>query len=528
MRSADTNVIKRAYTKQAYTEHEILELHRCMDPVTGPQYFMENYVYVQHVTHGKVLFKLYDYQKDLIDAYHNYRYSVSLVSRQMGKSALASAYLLWYATFIDDVTILIASNKNDGAMEIMHRLRYAYENLPNFLRAGAATYNKKSIEFDNGSRIIAQATTENTGRGLTLNLVYLDEFAFVPPRIAKEFWTSISPTLSTGGKCIITSTPNSDEDQFAEIWNLANRRIDEYGNEKATGVNGFRPYLASWERHPERDEKWALEEYNKIGPERFAREHECKFIIFEETLINSTKLANMEGIEPIRRDGQVRWYKKVSSDKSYVVGLDPAMGTGGDYAAIQVFELPTMEQVAEWQHNKSIVEAQIKTLQDILKYLESEGAQEIFWSVENNSLGEAALAVIRSIGEDYFPGTLLNDPVRTNAGRNYRKGFTTTAKSKIEACSRLKSWLESGKMKVNSRNLISELKTFIAKSNSYEAKQGTTDDLVMSTILIVRMIGVVADWEDSVAQAISTTKREDGDHSYDEDEEDYNTPLPIL
>ena len=276
------SVVKKPHTRQTFTKEELLEYARCMDPIYGPEYFMSKYVYVQHTQLGRVLFELYDYQKELIDCYHNHRYSISLVSRQMGKSTLAAAYLLWYATFTKDVTILVASNKNDGAMEIMHRLRFAYEHLPNFLRAGVVSYNKKSIEFDNGSRIIAQATTENTGRGLTLNLVYLDEFAFVPPRIAKEFWTSISPTLSTGGKCIITSTPNNDEDQFAEIWHLANKRIDEYGNETPTGVNGFRPYLATWERHPDRDQAWADEEFAKIGEDRFSREHLC---VISDTLV---------------------------------------------------------------------------------------------------------------------------------------------------------------------------------------------------------------------------------------------------
>lgn len=166
------DIVRAPYQTMVYTDQQKLELYKCFHPETGPRYFIENYVYVQHVKHGKVLMKLYPYQVGLLESYNSFRNSCSLISRQMGKSVLAAAYLLWYAMFNDDVTILVASNKHEGAMEIMHRIRFAYESVPDFLRAGVVTYNKKSITFDNGSRIISQATTANTGRGLTINLAY--------------------------------------------------------------------------------------------------------------------------------------------------------------------------------------------------------------------------------------------------------------------------------------------------------------------------------------------------------------------
>ena len=230
-----------------------------------------------------------------------------MLGRQMGKTTVAAGYLLWFAMFKPDSTILVAAHKAAGAQEIMQRIRYAYESIPNHIRAGVVEYNKGSITFDNGSRIVASTTTENTGRGMSLTLVYLDEFAFVPPRIAKEFWTSLSPTLSTGGKCLITSTPNSDEDQFAMIWKEANKRFDEYGNDKIIGTNGFYAMKAHWTEHPDRDEAWAEAERSRIGEERFRREHECEFLIFDETLINSINLADMEGVPPVEVTGQVRW-----------------------------------------------------------------------------------------------------------------------------------------------------------------------------------------------------------------------------
>jgi len=217
----------------------------------------------------------------------------------------------------------------------------------------------------------------------------------VQPNIAEEFWTSISPTLATGGRAIITSTPNSDEDTFATIWKQAEQKFDEFGNESEVGINGFHSFLAHWSEHPDRDDKWKADEIGRIGEEKFRREYGCEFLIFEETLINSLKLAIMEGINPTLQMGQVRWYKKPSPKKSYVIGLDPAMGTGGDSAAIQVIELPNYEQVAEWQHNLTPIPGQIRVLADICKYISNEikTDSQIYWSVENNGIGEAALLV---------------------------------------------------------------------------------------------------------------------------------------
>ena len=226
----ETAIIKAPYKRMSYTEKQILELSRCADPVTGPAYFMDNYFFIQHPVRGAIQYHPYEYQERLVDTYHNYRFSISLMPRQTGKSTSAGGYLLWYAMFIPDSTILVAAHKYLGAQEIMQRIRYAYENCPDFIRAGVTSYNKGSLDFENGSRIVSQTTTENTGRGMSISLLYCDEFAFVRPTIATDFWTSITPTLATGGKCIITSTPNSDEDQFAQIWKAANKRFDEHGN----------------------------------------------------------------------------------------------------------------------------------------------------------------------------------------------------------------------------------------------------------------------------------------------------------
>jgi len=331
---------------------------------------------------------------------------------------------------------------------------------------------------------------------MSLSLIYCDEFAFVKPRIASEFWTSISPTLSTGGKCIITSTPNQDDDQFARIWKDATKNIDEYGNTQTLGRNGFASIKVIWSAHPDRDEAWASTERVKIGEERFLREHECEFVIADETLVNSMKLITMESKDPNGKMGQVRIYKYPQQQSAYVVGWDPSLGTGGDPAAIQVFKLPELEQVAEWQHNKTDIQGQLRTLVSILKWLQDEtnGSAEIYWSVENNTIGEAALISVREFGEEHIPGTFVQEIRRAGQSRG-RRGFNTTHKSKITACMRLKNYVESDKMTIYSHNLLRELKNFIARGASFAAKDGETDDLVMATILVLRMTEVVMTWD---------------------------------
>lgn len=496
-KSLEGVIVKKAHQVESFTEQQVLDLARCADPVTGPQYFMDNFFYIQHPTKGSIQYHPFEYQERLIDTYHNYRFSISLMPRQTGKSTSAAGYLLWYAMFVPDSTILVAAHKYLGAQEIMQRVRYAYENCPNHIRAGVTSYNKGSIDFENGSRIVAQTTTENTGRGMSISLLYCDEFAFVRPTIAEQFWTSITPTLSTGGKCIITSTPNSDEDQFALIWKQANKCVDEFGNETELGVNGFKGFRSRWQEHPDRDEKWANEMKSQLGEERFRREMECEFIIFDETLINPIHLVEMAGIEPIERQGQVRWYKKPERGYTYVVALDPSLGTGGDPAAIQVVEVPGMKQVAEWQHNKTPVQRQVAIMKDITTYItdEIESSTDVYYSVENNTLGEAALISIAEIGEENIPGIFLSEPRKLGSNNMYRKGFNTNSKTKLAVCAKFKQLIEGRKMHIASKNLISELKTFVAHGTSYAAKPGETDDLVMGAMLAVRMVTVLKDFD---------------------------------
>ena len=515
-RSLEGVLVKKANKKERYTEQQIQQLIACMDPVTGPFYFMNNFFYIQHPVRGKLLFEPFEYQTRLVLSYHDHRFNINMLPRQSGKTTCAAGYLLWYAMFVPNSTILIAAHKYTGSQEIMQRVRYAYELCPDHIRCGVTSYNKGSVEFDNGSRIVSATTTANTGRGMSISLLYCDEFAFVPPNVATEFWTSISPTLATGGRAIITSTPNSDEDQFALIWTEANKRFDEFGEESKIGVNGFSAFRAEWNEHPERDEAWAALEMGRIGEERFRREYGCEFLVYDETLINSITLSTLQGVEPAERLGQVRWYKKINPMATYLVALDPSLGTGGDNAALQIYEIPSFDQVGEWQHNTKPMNGQIRILKDITNYIVSSGNPQLYWSIENNTIGEAALMSIRDIGEEHIPGLFLSEPVRKGHVRTFRKGFNTTYRSKMAASVKFKSLIESGKMKIFSKPLISELKTYVASGVGFKAKNGETDDLVSATLLICRMAQVLADWDPSLYEKLS------------ERIEDEQLPMPIF
>ena len=524
---SDAEIIKKGYIEESFTPQQIEHIRLSMD---DPMYFAINFVKVQHPTKGALPFKPYPYQTRLIDTFHNYKNTVVLAARQLGKTTCAASYLLWFAMFNPDKTILIVANTRGTAMEIMDRIRFAYEQLPNFIRAGVVEYNKGAIRFDNGSRIISRATTKNSANGLSVSLLYVDEFAKVPPNIAKEFWTSIIPTLSTGGSCIVTSTPNNDDDQFAQIWFGALDCYDEFGNilPRGVGINNFKAELIKWNESPDRDEKWADEQRSQLGDDQFMREHECEFVSFDETLVDNLALRNLKG-EPreLFRLGQVRFYDNIKPNNVYVVGLDPSMGTGGDSAALQVFSLPDNRQVAEWKHNKTVIKDQIKILMQVLNYINRElqnspyqtSEPEIYWSVENNGIGEASLLEIEHVGEDLFPGNFVHEPKNTRGSGRFRKGLNTTNKSKVTACSKLKQLIESRKLDIKSPNLIKELKNFISSGNSFKAKAGEHDDLVMSTIIVIRIFMMLIEWDDEIQEHFNDNI---------DDDDMYLEPMPIL
>lgn len=516
------SVTKKPKTQLEYTQQMMDELARCQ---IDPLYFIENFVYIQ-TKGGEALFKPFPYQREMIQNFIDNKNNIMLTARQMGKTTVVAAYLLWYAMFNPTKTVLLMGNVQAAAQEIMERIKFAYEMCPDHIRDGVKKYNELTIKFENKSRIIARATTPQAARGLTVDLLYLDEFAFVQESYQSNFWAAVSPTLAgSGGGCIISSTPNTEYDQFASIWfeSQIHNYEDEDGNhieldDEGPGMNGFRGIKVTWDNHPDRDQKWADTEEYKLGSSRFRREYNCEFVTYQETLIDSVKLTEIKNRfvrDPVEKTGDVYWFKDIEYGCTYAVALDPSGGTGGDDAAIQVYELPTLRQVAEWKDNKTSIPNQIKLLHRILNEvaarMEERGARNIedhlFWSVENNTIGEAAVLEITNLGVERFPGTLINEPKRTRTGR-IRKGMTTTKATKKTACFHMQKLMDTFRMECASVHLHRQLNDFIKSGMDdgiYKAKLGCKDDLVMAALLIVRMVDIIAKFEDRTAQVISET-----------------------
>lgn len=491
--------LKRANATDEYTPEMVMELKRCK---SDPVYFMKKYVKIQHPKRGTINFELFEYQERFVRHMEDNRFTVTLQPRQCGKTLTVAMYLLWYATFVEDATVLIASKNQSHALEIAARVRFAYEELPNWLKCGLKYYNRHNIEFDNGSRIISEATTEKTGRGLSISKMYLDELAFINPRIQELLWASLAPTLSTGGSAIISSTPNGDTELFAQLWRgamsgLAAGSADE-------GIN-FVPFQVHWREHPERDDKYWQMMVNMLGLLKTRQEVGCEFLSSEAMLISSMKLQQILGKPPICEDmGYKFWVhpdELGGQGKTYLVSVDPATGNGKDFSTIEVFDFPGLNQIAEWRSNEiniPLLYAKLKWILNRLSEPRGRGRADVLWTFERNGIGEAMCALYINDEKQPEHAELFSDVPG-------KYGVYTTGKTKILACLQLKSLIEKVKsgFTINSETLIFELKNFIARGGTYEAKSGATDDCVMATVGITRLIKRLADYNDEAFKSVN-------------------------
>ncbi len=472
--------VKKANQQYEYSVAEIQELKRCSEDV---EYFIDTYCMIQSAVDGAIPFRLRSYQKNILATFDQNRLSIALAPRQIGKSWIAGAYLLWYAMFRFEQTVLILSNKNDNAMELIHRCRFIYERLPQWLVPGISAdgWNKHSVGFDNGSRIISQATTENSGRGLAISLMFLDEFAFVRDSAAEAFWTSIAPTIATGGKCIICSTPNGDTNRFAQLWRGA--LVDS---------NGFVPITIKWDDPPGRDEHFKEQEIAKIGLTKWMQEYECAFISSDPLLIDTVVLANLTKAvmnnRPAAVMGEVKFWKKPQTGVTYVMGVDPATGSGNDFTVFAVYEFPALELVAEFRSNTMSSPTAYQVLKKLLLTYERAGST-IYFSVENNGVGEGIISLL--MADDTPPSTaeFVSEPGAA------RVGMTTTGKTKIRTCLTLKEMVERSTINIVSPVLVEELKQFIRRGGSYAAKTGGTDDYISATLIALRVVDEMSSYD---------------------------------
>lgn len=507
-------------------------------------HFIREHIKIIHPVRGLIPFKLYDYQEHMIENYIEFDRIISMLPRQSGKTISTAAFLLWWAIFKPNQSILIAAHRGRQAAEIMNRIKSMYLDLPFWLKPGLSVNNVMTLTFENGSTIEAETTTANTGRGRSLSILYLDEFAFVNPNIQREFWAAIQPTLSTGGRAIITSTPNTDEDKFAQIWLSAidARNSCEWKEDilKKIGVKpkededyetvyedpkmvetdleteidplstdvGFKRFFAHWMEHPDRDEDFKLKQLRSgMSFTDWNREFECQFVGGDDTLIDGSRimLLNRGVRKPILVDKHgIRWYRKIQPNKTHIVVLDPSEGVGGDNACLQCWSLPDLKQVGEWAGNMCDPIDQTKMLYRMLRKIESvqqsipahRGESTIYYSVESNGVGISVLNMIELEGEEKFPGELID------SDGNKKRGLLTTGPSKRDYALRLKTFIERDAFVPASNRLVSELKTFVKRGKGFEAKSGCKDDRVMACVLACHLIEEIKFYEDGLEEAI--------------------------
>lgn len=453
--------VKRDGVAEQWTQESILEYKKCMD---NPIYFAEKYVKVISLDEGLVPFNLYPYQKEMFGRFNEFRFNIILACRQSGKSISVCAYLLWYALFHPEKTVAILANKASTAREMLSRITLMLENLPFFLQAGTKALNKGSLEFGNNSRIITAATTGSSIRGLSINLLYLDEFAFVEK--AAEFYTSTYPVVSAGKdtKVIVTSTANGIGNMFYKIWEGA-----------VQSVNEFTPFRVDWWDVPGRDEEWKQQTINNTSKLQFDQEFGNTFFGTGDTLISAEALMELRAKQPKRHieqgDGFI--YSDPEKGKEYIMCVDVGKGRGQDYSTFTLIDISVkpFEQVAVYRNN-TISPLLFPSI--IYKYAKLYNNAYVI--VESNDQG--SLVANGLYQELEYDNVHMESAVKANA-----IGQAMTRRVKRLGCSGLKDLIETNKLKIYDEQTILEISTFVAKGNSYEASEGNNDDLIMNLVM---------------------------------------------
>ena len=465
--------LKKANVAQNFTKKEVAEVIKCAE---DPVYFIKTYIQIVSLDEGLVPFDLYDFQEEMVGKFHENRFNIAKLPRQSGKSTVVTSYLLWYVLFNPSVNVAILANKAATAREMLQRLQLSYENLPRYLQQGILQWNRGSLELENGSKIMAASTSASAVRGMSFNVIFLDEFAFIPNHIADQFFSSVYPTISSGKstKVIIISTPNG-MNMFYKLWHDAER-----------GTNEYIPTEVHWSQVPGRDDVWKEQTIKNTSEQQFRVEFECEFLGSVDTLISPSKLRIMPYDEPLKEKRGLAVFEDKKEEHNYIVTVDVSRGIGNDYSAFTVIDTTTLpyKMVARYKNNeiKPIIFPNIVV--DVAK-----NYNNAYVLCEVNDIGGQVADIIQF---DLEYENLLMAAMRGRAGQQLGQGFSgkktqlgvkmSTAVKSV-GCSNLKALIEEDKLIIPDYDTIAELTTFIQKGQSFAAEEGCNDDLAMCLVI---------------------------------------------
>ena len=470
--------LKRANVAQEFSQEQILEFYACRN---DPIYFAEKYVKIVSLDEGLTAFKPYHFQKKLIKNFHENRFNICKMPRQTGKSTTCVAYLLHYVVFNDSVNVGILANKAATARELLGRLQTAYENLPKWMQQGIISWNRGSLELENGSKILAASTSASAVRGMSFNILFLDEFAFVPNHIADSFFSSVYPTITSGKstKVIIVSTPHG-MNHFYRLWHDAEK-----------GKNEYVPTDVHWSEVPGRDEKWRKSTIANTSEQQFKVEFECEFLGSVDTLISPSKLRVLVYDEPQTRSAGLDVYEPCKKGGDYVITVDVARGVGGDYSAFIVIDITEFPHrvVAKYRNNEIKPMLFPNLIWEVAK-----SYNNAFILCEVNDVGDQVASILNF---DLEYENLLMCSMRGRAGQIVGQGFSgkktqlgvkmSKTVKKVGSLN-LKTLIEEDKVTFKDYEILSELTTFIQKHNSFEAEEGCNDDLAMCLVIYAWLV----------------------------------------
>ena len=470
--------LKKAGTQIQFTKKQINEWVKCKN---DPIYFATHYIKIISLDEGLVPFDMYDFQKKILKDFHNNRFNIAKLPRQTGKSTTVVAYLLYYAIFYDSVNIGILANKASTARELLGRLQLAYENLPKWMQHGILVWNKGNVELENGSKILAASTSASAVRGMSFNILFLDEFAFVPNHVAEQFFASVYPTITSGKstKVIVISTPNG-MNHFYKMWEDARRNKNNYVTNEV-----------HWSQVPGRDAKWKEETIKNTSPRQFAQEFECDFLGSADTLISPAKLQLIPFADPISSNAGLDVFTRAEKDHEYIITVDVARGIGGDYSAFIVFDITTLPYtiVAKYRNNE------IKpVLFPSVIFRVAKECNNPYILVEVNDIGDS---IATTLNYDLEYPNILMCAMRGRAGQVVGQGFSgnktqlgvkMSVTVKKIGCANLKAIVEEDKLLFNDFHIFQELTTFVQKKQAWEADEGYHDDLVMCMVLFAWLV----------------------------------------